>query len=449
MSTGDRILAVLLDEQDESVIRRSLESLRLQWPAASITVAAPARYRPHYATCLPAVELFEERDSLAGFAAVVIVEHAEDPLTARLEARGETTLYRVENFWPIFQARIQPLDRDALLPEQIPHRETHLFNTLGPKGTDTFQYFPYGFLHRTLGLGPTNELGFRTALDLRELEDRDPDHVLVCVFGGSGAFGIATLHTEMFSTLLEQHLNAASEAAGRARRFTVVNLAQPGAVVLNEMLAYLLFCHRLRPELVIAHDGFNDLSYGSMTCRHLLDEWDLTYCENLEAWGELLHGTKQPEWHQNEFHKRPRNLPQSLARAHRTRKEQFRRVVEAHGGAFVWGIQPYLQSKGTLSPAEETYLASPLRRDEAYDLVFRKMSHAYEELSGLGPPDDALVVDLHAAFGELGSEATHFVDFVHTSPEGDAAIAGLYADTLIPWIAGGALERRPAEGARS
>ena len=44
--------------------------------------------------------------------------------------------------------------------------------------------------------------------------------------------------------------------------FTVLDFGLPGNVVLNEIITYLLHCQDIRPDIVVAHDGFNDLFYG-------------------------------------------------------------------------------------------------------------------------------------------------------------------------------------------
>ena len=42
----------------------------------------------------------------------------------------------------------------------------------------------------------------------------------------------------------------------------VLNLSQPGNVILNQIVNFTLYGHQLAPDIVIAHQGFNDVVNG-------------------------------------------------------------------------------------------------------------------------------------------------------------------------------------------
>ena len=128
---------------------------------------------------------------------------------------------------------------------------SHIFNRLAPKKTRQFYYFPFGYLYRHISMGKTNEFGHRINADLNALKNRDKSHIVIAIFGGSGAASFYCLYEEMFSNLLQNRLNKEY----KDKTFNVLNFSQPGAVLINQINHYLLFCEALNPEIVIAHDG--------------------------------------------------------------------------------------------------------------------------------------------------------------------------------------------------
>ncbi len=316
--------------------------------------------------------------------------------------------------------------------------DAHAFGRLGPLGRDdldlySFTYFPYGYLMRNVGAGSVDPFGFRTRHDPVALASRPEHHRLIAMFGGSAAFSIYCPDDRTFCRVLEDALNARAERSGRNDRFTVLNFGVPGHVVLNQILTWLLFAQRLRPDVVIAHDGCNDVHYGLIGDPMLLADHAITYQEGLEEWSRLLHGSGDRPTSQSPFAGtgRCRNLNASVdvARAYIGRKRQFKMLAEAAGSRFVWGLQPIFASKAALSPREILGAAGYRQqyyRDQAealpqiYDMLSAKVAHA----------DGDLVVDLHRAFSAYGAERTLFADHVHLLPAGDAIVAGCYLDAL-------------------
>ena len=108
-------------------------------------------------------------------------------------------------------------------------------------------------------------------------------------------------------------------------------------MLLNELLTYQLFFPNRGPDIVIAHDGFNDLAYGVYSDPGLLYPHFISYQHNLESWSQILHGT-QGKRRLNEPPLMARNNPKTVVQAYLTRKRQFARLVSAEGGKFIWGL---------------------------------------------------------------------------------------------------------------
>lgn len=315
---------------------------------------------------------------------------------------------------------------DVVDVEDYPFLETHVFNAVSPRnGRGQIFYFPYGLLSRIPGLGPLDSLGFRISTDTAKLGERPSHHKLVAVFGGSTAFSIACRHEESFPVVLEQMLNAfASKQWGGAQCFTVLNFGQISAGMINEMVVYMLFCDMLRPDIVIAHDGFNDLVYGMINDPYLMQKFDLSYPYQQEEWARRMHGTTVP-LAQDTGDLKPLNDPERVVDVYMRRKTQFREIVVARGGQFIWGLQPLWFGKGKLSSIEMRAILKhelervPLRR------IFEQIPAHYHLLRNrLNEQTD--VVDMHAEMGRFGADRTLFADRVHLNRDGDHEVALAY-----------------------
>ena len=330
-----------------------------------------------------------------------------------------------------------------VLERLAPRYADHAFGRLGPCDAGyldlySFAYFPYGYMMRNVGVGAVDDMGFRVPADLQHLAERDPGHLVIAVLGGSSAFSLYCDDEQMFSAVLERRLAAEPELNRPGLRVTVLNFGVPGHVVLNQTMTYLLFVERLRPDVVIGHDGVNDCHYGLITDPALLKQDQITYPDSLEKWSQLLHASGDRPTTQAPFegsgHLRSINSVADVARAYVARKRQLKRVVEAGGARFVWGLQPAFFSKGALSEREEYGVAGyvgGLYRNQAALLpeLFNILSDHVEHAPG------DIVVDLHRHFRRFGSDRTLFADQVHLLPAGDAEVAEAYASALWPAIA--------------
>ncbi|MBF0269672.1 MAG: hypothetical protein HQL44_13895 [Alphaproteobacteria bacterium] len=341
-------------------------------------------------------------------------------------ALTEMHLYRFTLCYPYFRARLEWLSGPDYAAA-YPAIDKHVFNRLSPYGTDFFYYFPYAYLFRELGVGPLNEFGMRIDKKLGAFSNRASNHKLVVVYGGSAAWSLDCLHSEMFSFRLEVKLNEWAAASSRGMTFSVLNMGQHGNVVMNEIINHVLFADQLAPDIVIAHDGFNDLVYGVVCDTALLSQHQICYQHNLEEWSQILHATgDRPGNHQGEKIYAIKNTPHAILSAYLNRKKQLSDMVTAKGGKFIWGLQPFVESKAEMHPEEIAW--KNRAQDDQRDLGngFANAKMLLDALSGHLSKMDIDNVDLHRSFQRLGAEQHIFVDNVHLSPEGDDLIADEY-----------------------
>ena len=329
----------------------------------------------------------------------------------------------------------KPIDRI-----EYPHLETHAFNALSPRGDPAldygcFYYFPYGYLYRFHGLGKTNEYGHRIGCNLNELEERPDNHKVIACFGGSAAYSIFCLDGQDFPSVLETALNDHCAKNGNGTKFTVLNFAQPGAAVLNELFQWVLFCHRIRPDIVIAHDGANDIGFAREADPALVEGWDIIYQAQLEIWSQILHDPSYTGPRiavSPDVKEQPKSSPLNAIKAYIERKKQFARLVQESGARFVWGLQPNFLSKGTLSKQEHDWIYENPRVSSTsmtnHQQTVKLFDAIIQSQDTLGAD---LFVDCHTLFGNFSDDKTLMADVVHTTPDGDQIIGRHYADQII------------------
>lgn len=343
-----------------------------------------------------------------------------------LVLRRQTLLYRVERDGAVLLEN-RPLDA-----EEWPGLDAHVFNRLSPLGSAAdrglLYFFPYGFLVRWIGMGPINEFGHRIGCDFQSLADRPANHKLIACFGGSATFSQICLHDQMWSARLESRLNERARQQGDDATYTVLNFGQCASVMLNQTLQYLLFVQGLKPDVVIAHDGANDLGYGMLGDPRLVGKYHVAYTIDLEGWAQNLHQSQDRPTSQPALPYQPITPPVQALKAYVARKTQFRRLVEADGGVFVWGFQPMCWAK-SLSPAEQAGLDR--WRESPWRTAIDAMPPVYELYERNFRPDPQLVhVNVHDAFRRFGADRTLFGDHVHLLPDGDAEVAEIYLSAL-------------------
>jgi hypothetical protein len=302
---------------------------------------------------------------------------------------------------------------------------------------DRFYFAPYSYLQKRTAGTPEqtrmNELGFRCE-ELPGYRARHPDARVIVVLGGSAAFSHSVPRdADTWPKLLERKLNKALGPAP-GREFQVVNLGMPSAHVLNEIVYFVLFGWALKPEIVIAHDGFNDLLDGQITSCPLVEKYQLTYYKLMyEDWARLLSARGAAVAAMTPMEAQPPVQPACNAAAnvdaYWARELQLAEIAGAAGAKFVAGLQPMSESKQGLSAVEQQRIA---RSNLYYQHCYARMKELYGLYASRHDPAKVLphFVDLHAAFAKQDARATLFVDFMHCNEAGDALIADAYLEVL-------------------
>ncbi|HEY3384846.1 MAG TPA: hypothetical protein VGK32_24055 [Vicinamibacterales bacterium] len=404
---------------DDDLARR-LEWVRRTHPGADIVLSSEQPAAGRYTETLrQPVAIYHCASDLSEMDAVVLVRGFGEPESAMWPSGALPGRLYVQERDGRLTLRNQPFNR-----ADLPALDLHAFSRLAPRDQAGYYFFPYGYGVQWPGMGPVDSFGFRGNTDWLTLESRAACHKVVAVFGGSSTWSQACFPEESFPARLEARLNDWSTAGGLGLTFTVINLGLFGNVVLNEIINYVLFASRVKPDYVIAHDGFNDLLYGLVSDPWLLGEHSIAYQAEFEWWSQLLHGGPNEALTHRTEPFTVLNLPHVVVRAYVERKTQFRRMVEGAGSEFVWGFQPTAFSKAAMSPREAKISAVG---HPQYDAALRKLPFLYEAFPQLARlPSDVRVVDAHRAFGRYGASDDLFYDYAHTTPAGDEKLAELY-----------------------
>lgn len=328
--------------------------------------------------------------------------------------------------------RIYPYPTDIdILKENYEHIHAHIFNRLSPKGPfGGFYYFPYGYLFRDTSVGKIDSVGFRVPDNLDWLINREKNHKLIVIFGGSAAFSMFSDTKEMFSSVLQKKLNNRFGEEKNEMKFTVLNYGMHGNIILNQITNYILYVAKLKPDLVISHDGWNDMAYGLMSDRHLIQKHNIISQNNLENWAQMLHGSYDQTLTQNVIPFESNNIPFIVLRSYIYRKRQFEEIVNSSGGQFIWGTQPSIFDKEIITETEKK--RTDMKQEESLFRVYKDTKLLLQKVQKyLSSNTPKYYVNFCKVFKTAPSDQTHFGDHVHTVPNGDELIAETYCNYII------------------
>ncbi|HEY8037049.1 MAG TPA: hypothetical protein VIF37_15820 [Methylobacter sp.] len=398
----------------------------------SLTVVAQVEAVPWIENYLPDIAI-EDPGVLRSnnFESIVFVHPFKDPkfYIPPFEPSGwRPSAPRIRFYAIDANGRLLPAGREYD-DQDAENMDAHIFNRLSKPEGEALYYFPYGYLFRYPGVGPTNQFGFRVPDDLSGFKNRDPEHKLVLCYGGSSGFSMFTLPHQMYTSVMEASLNKKALESGSSLRFTVLNFGQHGNVVMNSILTYVLFNFHLKPDFIVAHDGWNDIIYGMVQDPRLLKCGNFAYQNNLEGWSQILHGTQELQQTQTGTPFRPLSAAPAVLGQYFTRKRQFESMVRANGAQFIWGLQPNSFNKRHLHPLEATNIEAHEKNMPFID-VYRQAIPLFQRASEQLDKMDVPKLDLYEEFGKYGKDDYLFVDPVHLSPDGDEIVGRNYADVI-------------------
>jgi hypothetical protein len=402
-----------------------------------IRVAAPPDMLAGFRSLLPLegdIRVLTDEERL--WADILVFVYVSSPPSSIVKRNGSRVYFYAA--YPYIRGGMGPFE--SIEPNHYdvfehPLIESHIFNRLSSK-TWGFVNFPYGVLYMDALSGPIDAFGFRINFDSRILINRTPTHKVVAIFGGSAAFSCSCSYEEMFASRLEEFLNVQAQKQDANTRWTVVNFGMHDNVVMQEMLTYLLFVDRLKPDVVISHNGHNDIWYGLSCDPYLVAGHQLIYQRHSEEWSRILHKTTDiPASDINTYSSEGQemNLPQNIIAAFMTRKRQFHSLVERHGGKFLWSMQPLITSRIEKSEVEQHIMSAIertvcLRTVKFYKAVFSTYEMLVQEhIRHFG----SKFINLHHHFQTFDSTHHLMNDHVHCTPAGDEVIAKVYANAIL------------------
>jgi hypothetical protein len=416
---------------------RIVEVCRWHFGEEAVRLAAPAESLAHYRALLPDCPIVELDESAAVPPRTTIVlcddyDRVHHDFDATKASGGpDLRIYLLHS-----HSRLKLLHPSTIVSSDQPALDAHVFSRLSSHRLGYIN-FPFGALYADFEVGPLDEFGFRmstaTPSLIRTLAQRDPSHKVVAVFGGSAAFGYYDLPHETFASRLETKLNQTQDLT-----FTVLNFGIDGHVVIQEIITYMLFGHAVRPDIVIAHDGYNDVHAGLQDDPFLVNHQNLIYPRFAEEWSKILHGTVQastPDEGSIASEGQELNLPHNVIRAYLARKRQFDQMVRANGGLMLWGLQPLRSSKPRRSEREnQSYRQMKFIESSGRtcSLVSRAADIAYDQLSNeLSVEPDITLVNFHEIYRGYDESMELLWDHCHSSPDGEEIIAAHYHDVIV------------------
>jgi hypothetical protein len=344
------------------------------------------------------------------------------PATSRAE------LYRLDG-GEVHRPRVTRLDGKPVYA----HSDSNIFNRLTGHMGKGYIFFPYGYQYRMAGHGPLDDFGHRIDGDLNALANRPSHHKVVATFGGSTTWSIDCFHSETYTSRLEALLKSTAAQSGQDTVYTCLNFGQIAYSVLSEITTFILHAWRARPDIVIAHDGWNDLLYGSYVDPNLVQEHGIVYPDDLEPWAQRIHGRNDLETTKTGPLPFPlRSAPSEIISAYLFRKHQFKTIVESTGATFVWGLQPNLTDKQQRTEAEQRF-ADPLDPSNSDDwrYVRARVPQLCRIVAESCQGRIAHFVDLAEPFAKLSPQIQHFTDMIHLTPAGDNEVARVYHQYIV------------------
>lgn len=296
-----------------------------------------------------------------------------------------------------------------------PKHDDNVFGRLGNRNSDEIFYFPYSFLFRCSGLGHIDQYGFR------EKNNSLDSNLNIMFLGGSACWGYNVLQSESFPQILENKLNNYQTK----KKVTIYNYAQHSYLLNDQFIAFNLFNKKIRPDIVIMHDGFNDLQFGMITDNSLIKD-KITYALTHEYLASnLFKKEKNVLTHGDSLKIKVINTPNQIIDAYYEQKMSYRKMIEALGIKFYSSLQPFLFSKKNLSDYEKEYMTKYDIINSTYGEPYNSCKFVYDKISSENYYFD---INFHNEFKNLNENL--FIDFCHLNRDGEEKISDIYFNFL-------------------
>lgn len=298
--------------------------------------------------------------------------------------------------------------------------ESVVFNRLGATNKDEIYMFPYSFLFRCTGLGRIDKYGFRS----RGIQNSKKKIINISLLGGSACWGFSNVYSKTFGQLLEKKLNLYLRNKNDDREVVVSNFGQHSYLVLDQLITYVLHIKNTNPDIVILHDGFNDLMFGMITDRNLIKD-KISYALTLENMCQKVNLSNVALTQNDVLRYNCINKPDDIINAYITQKNNLMDIIISSGKTkVISALQPFLLSKSFLSEEERMYLEKTKALEKGqYAEPYNSVRYMYDYFI-LNKCDHTLDINFDKEFSNI--KKTCFVDFCHTNNFGEEIISDIY-----------------------
>lgn len=355
-------------------------------------------------------------------------------VTAKWNKSLGTDVY--ENYVHGYGGLRRILYRDSDKPCFKLDNKTNAYHIIASDTNDNLSFFPYlnfSHINSKFGNESSHEYGFRVPDDYQNLKHRDKKTRLIVFTGGSSCFGYGSFVGERFTDLLEKKLNSDQKDI----TYHVINFAFEGHQVLNEMITYMLFIMKLKPDMLVSYSGLNDLTMGMLSDNNLQKNYSIStqfYIEQMAARTAGYNKTL-PCFSRNGF---PVTSASIVIRSYYERIIQFCTMVENNGCKFYSILQPLVYSKKKMSKREKllTDMHNSVQKGRSVNAKNgtvnpTTLKFLYEKFSLYAVKKDLPnFINLHSLMHRFGADVTLFNDSAHQSLLGEQIIADLLCEHL-------------------
>ena len=305
--------------------------------------------------------------------------------------------------------------------------ETHKIKEGCELGMFLFPHLALTNISAMFEICQVNEFGFRFPIQqLESVKCKNKDDILIAVFGGSAAFSIYTNDGQSFPEIIHRKLNEHFLSNGIDKKVYVLNFSIPDSVVFAEFITYLTFVHALKPNIVIAHDGFNDFHYGSRSDESIMNHANLIYQNCFEKWSELLANSHVTS---TSYDSPKKNTIPLVLKSYIERKQQWENICKINKTKFIWGLQPAIFFKTELHPWEYTsiFKNNPQNLRNNNCTIESKSYRMMRKLKGLKIKN---FIDFNKKL-DFSNKEIDFFDNMHLTPHCDDKVAQVYTEYII------------------
>ena len=302
-----------------------------------------------------------------------------------------------------------------------------------------------------------NKLGFRT----HEFDTKKNDEYVILFNGGSCAFGSgATSNENTIAYNLERKLNQISK-----KKIKVYNLAQLNNFQTQELTALIFFFNKIKPDLVISLNGWNELTANNIMSNKTIKEYEIFNIPEIEGWRPAgVNKTKKINFLSSAYIFFEENLnflkylsflkPKNYIKRDRERKEYrnfyqsindgselylknlkiFSQLAKGFGFKYHSFLQPYITEKNKLSPDEKKFFNFRQEKDPLSENqnilsllsdtknIYKNIELKFDNLSNIN------LVNIHNLFADVEEEI--FYSMVHVNDKGQEMISDIILENI-------------------